>query len=191
MDVKIDPPPPAALLPDRLPVARHLDPAAALAYRTALHEHLLSADGKAAGVLTLLGLMFTVLARFGGTLAAVVPAGTWLGFACAGLLTAFAAAALGAVAQAFRTISPRFPKAPPSLAFFGDIARLTRNEYVARMRALSAEVALEQMLIYNHTSAVIVVSKFRQLGYCFRCFRVGAVCWVLLVAAVAYKELHG
>ena len=46
-------------------MVRHLDPAAALAYRTPVQEHLLSADGKAAGMLTLLGIMFTVLARCG------------------------------------------------------------------------------------------------------------------------------
>ena len=44
--------------------------------------------------------------------------------------------AFAAVVQAFRTILPRFPKVPPSLAFFGDIARLSREEYVRRVEEL-------------------------------------------------------
>src|SRR2546426_3220900 len=97
-----------ALLPDRVPVAQHLDPAAALAFRTPLHEHVLSADGKAAGVITLLGMMFTVLARFAAQLSDLVKPGP-LRYFVSGLILAFAASALLAVIQSFRTISPRFP----------------------------------------------------------------------------------
>ena len=93
--------------------------------------------------------------------------------------------------QSFRTISPRFPKTPPSLAFFGDIARLSRDEYVRRMRELSPETALEQILIYNHTSSLILVSKFRQLALGLRFFRLSASCWVVLVVVVAWRLLHG
>lgn len=62
------------------------------------------------------------------------------------LLAGFAGAALGAVVQAFRTIAPRFPPAPPSLAFFGDIARLAPDEYVGRATSLSAAGALAERL---------------------------------------------
>ena len=182
----------APLLPDRLPVARYLDPAAALAYRTSLHEHLLSVDGKAAGILTLLGLMFTVTARFGTPLQEILQQqSAWPKLACGFLLALFAGSALGTVIQSFRTIAPRFPKAPPSLAFFGDIARLTRDDYVRRMRELSPDTALEQILIYNHTSSLILVSKFKQLALGLRFFRVSAGCWVLLVVVVAWRMLHG
>src|SRR5256885_4087950 len=99
----------AAVFPDRLPVPRHLDPAAALAFRSPLHEHVLSADGKAAGVITMLGLMFTVLAQ----LSELVHPGPLRYFFLA-LVLGFAALSLCAVVQSFRTISPRFPKAPPS-----------------------------------------------------------------------------
>src|SRR5688500_12169902 len=151
------------VLPDRVPTVRYLDPAAALAFRTPLHEHVLSADGKAAGVLTMLGMMFTVLARFGGPLADLVHAAGPLRFAWSALVLSFAGLSLAAVVQAFRTISPRFPKAPPSLAFFGDIARLSREEYVAKVEALSADEALQQMLYYNHTGSQICVRKGVQL----------------------------
>ena len=178
-----------SLLPDLLPMVRHLDPAASLAYRTPLLEHIQSADGKAVGLLTLLGLMFTVLAKFGPTLSALLQSGTPLRFVCGGLVLAFAGAALGTVIQAFRTIAPRFPKSPPSLAFFGDIARLSREEYLARVRALDPDAALVQMLIYNHTNSVIVVSKFRQFVLGLRFFRVAFLSWTVLVSIVAYRVL--
>jgi hypothetical protein len=174
------------LFPDRVPVAQHLDPAAALAFRTPLHEHVLSADGKAAGVITLLGMMFTVLARFAAQLSDLVKPGP-LRYFFLGLILGFAGSALCAVVQSFRTISPRFPKAPPSLAFFGDIARLSRDEYVARMESLTPDEALQQMLSYNHTASRICVDKLRQLRLGLRCFEWAAGCWVLLVAVLVVR----
>jgi hypothetical protein len=177
------------VFPDRLPMVKHLDPAAALAFRTPLQEHVQSADGKAAGILTFLGLMCTVLTRFAGTLGTVLRSGLWTKAACVGLLIVFVGCALGTVVQAFRTIAPKFPKAPPSLAFFGDIARLSREEYLERVMALSADAALAQMLSYNHTAASICAGKQRQLQFGLRLFRVTAFCWVLLAAVLAYEGL--
>src|SRR3954469_16581620 len=159
-------PPPQSLgniLPESLPTPRHLDPAAALAFRTPLHEHVLSADGKAAGVITLLGMMFTVVAKFGSQVSDLVQSAGWARYPVAALVLGFAALSLCAVIQSFRTISPRFPKAPPSLAFFGDIAALTREEYVRRVEALPADEALQHMLSYNHTGSLICLEKLRQL----------------------------
>jgi MFS family permease len=169
-----------------VPVAHHLDPAAALAFRTPLHEHVLSADGKAAGVITLLGMMFTVLARFAAQLSDLVKRGP-LRYFFLGLILGFAGSALCAVLQSFRTMSPRFPKAPPSLAFFGDIARLTREEYVARVEALSPDDALRQMLSYNHTASRICVDKLKQLRLGLRTFQWAAACWILLVVILVVK----
>lgn len=176
----------AALMPDRVPVARHLDPAAALAFRTPLHEHVLSADGKAAGVITLLGMMFTVLARFAAQLSELVKPGPLRYFFLA-MILGFAVSALLAVVQSFRTISPRFPKAPPSLAFFGDIARLSREEYVARVESLSADEAMRQMLSYNHTASRICVDKLKQLRLGLRSFQWAAACWMLLVVVLVTR----
>ena len=177
------------LLPDRVPVARHLDPAAALAFRTPLHEHVLSADGKAAGVITLLGMMFTVLARFAGPLSELIQAPQGLTrFLLSALVLGFAALSLCAVVQSFRTISPRFPKAPPSLAFFGDIAKLSREDYVARVEALGPDEALRQMLNYNHTGSRIAVEKLRQLRWAMRFFEFAAGCWLLLIVVLVVRS---
>jgi hypothetical protein len=146
-------------LPDQVATFRDLDPAAALAFRTPLQEHPPAADTKAAAILTALGIMLTVLARHGARLTEILMGQGLEKFLLVVLLIGFAGLALASIPQAFRTISPRFPAAPPSLAFFGDIARLTREEYVARVGSISHEEALEQILIYNHTLATICVEK--------------------------------
>ena len=179
--------PPGSVLPDRLPMPAQLDPAAALAFRTPLHEHVLSADGKAAGIITMLGLMFTVVARFGAQVGDLVQGPGVMRYAGMGLVLGFAVLSLSAVMQAFRTISPRFPKAPPSLAFFGDIARLSREEYLARVEGLTADEALEQMLTYNHTASLICTEKLRQLRRGMRFFEVAAACWAALVITLVVR----
>lgn len=180
---------PVATLPDRPPVPGRLDPQAALAFRTPLQEHVASADGKAAGCLTLLGLMFTVLARLGNTLGDAMAAGGPTRWLVVTLLAGFAGLALGTVVQAFRTISPRFPKAEPSLAFFGDIARLDRAEYVRRVLALSADEAVRHVLAYNHTTATIVVRKFDQLHLGQKLFKLAVACWLPLVVFLVTRAL--
>jgi hypothetical protein len=179
-----------ALLPDRLPMVRSLDPAAALAFRTPLMEHFLSADGKAAGVLTLLGMMFTVLARLVSAVNELLNAGGVRCYVVVGLIIVFAILGLGTVFQAFRTIAPRFPKAPPSLAFFGDIARLTREQYVNAIETMEPRAAVEQMLIYNHTTALICVEKSTQLSRTLRLFRFVSVVWLVLLIMLSYQVFH-
>ena len=180
-------PPAASVLPDRLPMPAQLDPAAALAFRTPLHEHVLSADGKAAGVITLLGVMFTIVARFGSQVADVVQGPGVLRYAGTALVLGFGVMSLCAVVQSFRTISPRFPKAPPSLAFFGDIARLSREEYLERVEALTPEQALQQMLSYNHTASQICTEKLRQLRRGMRFFEGAAACWAVLIVTLVAR----
>lgn len=183
---RLPPPmPPASFFPDRLPMPAELDPAAALAFRTPAADGVIGADGKAAGILTFLGLMFTVLARLGSTLGDTLGGGhvnPWFKALCLALLGVFALAALGTVIGAFRTIVPRFPKAEPSLAFFGDVAAMTREQYLAAVKALTPDAALAQMLAFNHTASLIVTEKYAQLTLAFRCFRLASICWGMVTA---------
>src|SRR6478609_7785932 len=97
-------------------------PCATLVYLTPIGEFIHSADGKAGTILGVLGLMFTLLARFGTWLDRMFHVGARVEMiATVVLFGAFALASLAAVIQAFRTISPRFPKSGSILAFFGDI----------------------------------------------------------------------
>jgi hypothetical protein len=167
------------------------DAAATLACRTSIGSETLGADGKAACVLTLLGIMFTVLARFGPELGAVLRGGGFARAACGVLLAGFAGYALCAVVQAFRTISPRFRKDKPSLAFFAEVARLDREEYFELVESMTMRDAVGQILLYNHTASKICAEKYRQLRRALRCFEGAAGCWVLLLIILVLKSLHG
>ncbi|HSB61879.1 MAG TPA: Pycsar system effector family protein, partial [Vicinamibacteria bacterium] len=91
--------------------------------------------------------------------------------------------------HAFHTIAPRFPKAPPSLAFYGDIAKLSREEYVEKVKSLSTEEALDQMINYNHTVSAICVEKFRQLRMGMKAFKAAFPLWALLMSLVVMDEV--
>ena len=183
-------PPPPPVDPAAAEMAAH-EAAATLACKTAIGSETAGADGKAASVLTLIGLMFTVLARFGPELGAALRGGGIVRAACSLLLVGFAAAALAAVFQAFRTISPRFRKEKPSLAFFAEVARLDRDAYVARVEAMTMRDAVGQILAYNHAAASICAEKFNQLGRCTRCFEVAAACWAVLAGILVVMSLGG
>ncbi len=115
------------ILPDHPPTFRHLDPAAALAFRTPLQEHPPAADTNASATLTALGIMFPLLARFERTLSNLLAGHNAVAVATFALLIGFAVLSVGVVMQAFRTFSPRSSKTSPSLAFFRDIAGFGRD----------------------------------------------------------------
>jgi hypothetical protein len=182
---------PPSILPEQLPVDRPIDPGSLLGFRTPLQEHPLSADGKSASLLTLLGIMFTILARYATHLGLKQPGRELANWATILLLVVFAALALGVVVQAFRTLSPRFPPAPPSLAFFGDIARLSREQYLQTIESLTPQQALEQILNYNYTVSTIVVIKMQQLRRAFRLFKLAFIAWLLIMAVVVAQASAG
>lgn len=193
-EVAVGPP----LLPDHMPLYRHLDPAAALAFRTPLQEHAPAADTKAAAILTALGIMLPLLARYGQQLSTLLwgipgvrPSVWWaLGMTVSWiLLLGFVALSIAALIQAFHTFSPRLPDVPPSLAFFGDIAKLSREEYLEAVCSLSHDDALKNMLSYNHNLSNICVDKFAHLGRAIALFRGAFACWLVLIFLIGFREL--
>jgi hypothetical protein len=106
------------------------------------------------------------------------------------LLIAFAVLSAAVVVQAFRTFSPRFPRATPTLAFFRDIAALTREDYIATVCALSHDEALAQICAYNHNLSRICVDKFRQLHVAIHCFQGAFAVWLILMALLI-SHAHG
>lgn len=169
------------ILPDHPPTFRHLDPAAALAFRTPLQEHPPAADTKASATLTALGILFPLLAKFERTLSNLLAGHNAVAVATFALLIGFAVLSVGVVMQAFRTFSPRFPKASPSLAFFRDIAGFGREEYMAKVQSLTHEEALYNMSLYNYNLSIVCVEKFRLLHRAIRLFQGAFACWLVLV----------
>lgn len=187
--------PQEAVTPQLDPAAETLDAATSLASRTPVGSEISGADGKAAIVLSLLGIMFTVLARFGSELGVILRNGlTGTGIVrvmCIVLLIGFAGFALAAVLQAFRTILPRFRKDKPSMAFFAEIAAMDREEYFTKVETMTPRQALDEILRYNHTASTICADKFRELARALRCFEAASACWLGLVLILVFKSLHG
>ena len=171
------------------------DAAATLACRTSIGSETMGADGKAAIVLSLLGIMFTVLARFGPELGFILQHGITktgiIRIVCVGMLLGFSSFSLCAVVQAFRTIVPRFHRDRPSLAFFAKIASMEREEYFAKVESMTMEDALGQILLYNHTAATICAQKYKQLDRTLKLFEAAAGCWLVLVLILVFQSLHG
>jgi hypothetical protein len=184
-----------AIEPVTAPEQTPADAAATLACRTSIGSETMAADGKAAIVLSLLGIMFTVLARFGSELGFILQHGiTKTGIVrvlCAIMLLGFSSFSLCAVVQAFRTIVPRFRRDKPSLAFFAEIASMEREEYFAKVESMTMQDALGQILLYNHTAATICAEKYKQLARTLRLFEAAAACWLVLVLVLVFKSLHG
>ena len=162
-----------------------------LAFRTPLQEHPVSIDGKAAGVLTMVGVMFTVVARSADPIGKLLEHGSSLRFLVAAFLAAMSGSALWAIVQAFRTISPRFMKTEHSLAFWGDVAQLPREEYIRRVTALTTGEALKEILTYNHALSSIIVRKHAKLRPCLKWFKISLFLWLALMIFVARKALLG
>jgi hypothetical protein len=174
--------------------ARAHEAAATLACRASIGGETMGADGKAAIVLSLLGIMFTVLARFGPELGFILRHGlTKTGVVrvtCAVMLLGFAGFAMCAVVQAFRTIIPRFRKDKPSLAFFAEIAGLEREAYFAKVESMTMQQAVAEIMRYNHTAATICAEKYKHLGRSLRCFEAASACWLVLILVLVFKSLY-
>ena len=177
--------------PDSTAPAKDLDAAFGLAHYTPLQEYRSAADTKAGALLTACGLFFTLLVRFSSHVTALMTPGNVAGAVAGLFLAGFVVCSLATVVYAFHTISPRFPDAPPSLAFFVDIAALSREEYIARVEAMDQECALGELLSYNHTLSNIIAEKFRQLNRAIRCFRAAGIFWLGLIALAGAHLLLG
>ena len=172
-------------LPDVPPTFRHLDPAAILAFRTPLQEHPPAADTKAAGILSAFGIMFALLSNYErGVVARELETPGGYRVVLLIFLIGFAALSCGAIVQAIRTIFPRFPAAKPSLAYFGDIAKLTREQYVDKVMSLTHEEALEAILVYNHNVSSICIEKFGHLRRGVNLLRIAFGWWLALILVI-------
>jgi len=181
---------PGGAVPNQPALYSTVDSAAALAFRTPLREYVPAADTKATAMLTGLGLMFTLLARYDKPIGRLLEQADWEMWLFVSTIVLFSVLAILAILRCFQTIFPRFPKAPPSLAFFADIARLTRDEYVESVSRLNHEQAVDQMLQYNHTLANICVVKYSVLARAVYDFKMSLALWVALMVLLSTHYLY-
>jgi hypothetical protein len=135
--------------------------------------------------------MFTVIARSSDPIGKLLDRSSSLRFLILALLLAMAGSALWSIMCAFRTISPRFVKTEHSLAFWGDVAALPREEYIRRVSSLTTEEAMKEILTYNHALSSIIVRKHARLRPCLKWFKVSLILWLILMVFVARKAMLG
>lgn len=128
-----------------------------------LTDYIKFGDAKAGALLTLIGLLGTVI---GVTADNVLPRAAneprWL----AAILIAGACLVLGTVLTAWfslNALSPSTPKANWSLNSFPDIALLASSAYVSKLRELDARTILEGYANHNVALAQIAAKKFRAI----------------------------
>ena len=160
-----------------------------LALYTPVREYPPLGDRKAVAVLGTNGLMLTVALFFSGAINAVVEGDDRFGlgrYVTVIALVPFGCGMLWGTWAAFRALTLPMPTMPETLALFGDIARLDREEYRRRVMDVGYRDALRAMLHYNYSLAALSASKFRLLNRAILCSKIMFPLWmaVLLVLTV-------
>jgi hypothetical protein len=158
---------------------------AGIAYFAPLYEHAVLADRKAGFFISASGLMLTVLGFFMGRIVHLLSMSTWLAWAFGILLAVVVVLVVVAAITAYVSFSRLLPPIPPSLAVFRDIARRTREQYVADVSALSHRQAFVDMLTYNHVVATWGLGKFRTVQRALALLRVAIPLWMLVLLILA------
>jgi Family of unknown function (DUF5706) len=166
-------------------VATLLGPAR-LAYFTPVREYPPLGDRKAAVLLGANGLMVSVLLFFSRPIGRIVEGPRpWEARLVVTVLTPLVVLLLLGAWYAFRALTRPIPAMPPSLAYFPDIAALTREEYRRRILALDHRRAVRDMLHYNYSLAVLSVRRFRLVERSLFCSRATFELWILLLLMIA------
>lgn len=159
---------------------------ARLAYFTPVREYPPMGDRKAAMLLGANGLMVSVLLLFSGPIGGIVQGPyPWEARLVVVVLAPLAVLLVLGGWFAFRALTRPIPPMPPSLAYFPDIAALTREEYRRRVLALDHRRALRDMLHYNYSLAVLSVQRFRLVERSFFCSRATFELWIVLLLMIA------
>lgn len=157
-----------------------------LALCTPIREYPPLGDRKAVSILSINGLMLTVVVFFSGELSDHLHTDTLLSAAeSVAAVVGFAVSAFAACLYAFRALVLPMPPMPDGLAFYKHIAARDFAAYRAEVYAADDRTILSQMLHYNYTLAVLSREKFRLLGQSIRFSRLAFILFgVVLVSFV-------
>lgn len=152
---------------------------------TPVREYPPLADRKAVAVLATNGLMLSVLLFFSEAIHGVVVGGEdrfGIGrYVVILAVVPFAIALLIGSWAAFRALTMPMPAMPTSMAFFGDIVRLDREEYRSRVKGISYREALTDILHYNYSLAILSLAKFRRINRAIICSKTMVPLWVSIL----------
>lgn len=158
---------------------------AGLVLYTQVRTYPTVADQKAVALLAAAGLMVSVLIFLSEPLGTVMSGpGVSRALLAMAALPPLVALLVTAVWHATRCLFLAAPAMPPTLAFYADIARGEREEYLAAMRSLGYGRALRELLTFHHAVALLCVTKFRSVERGITCLRLAFFLWLLLLLHV-------
>lgn len=158
-----------------------------LALFTPVREYPPLADRKASALLAAFGLMSTVLLFFTDRFRTILTERGYLG----DLLVFIPLAPLVVLITvgswfAIRALMRPAPPMPESMANYPHIVGLGREAYRDRVRGMSYDEVLRDMLHYNYSVASLSAVKFRALDRSLRCLRLSFALWAVLMALATF-----
>jgi hypothetical protein len=170
-------------------VVRLLGPAR-LAYFTPVREYPPLGDRKALTLLTLVGLMITVMSLFAGEVHAVLQGDRvikWMAVVVG--LSWFALLILGAY-YAFLALTRPIPPMGPCVAYYQDIAAMSLSTYREILEGLSHRGAMRAILTYNYSIAALSEEKFRLIRKSILCLCLALPLWMLLMLVISLRAVN-
>ena len=178
-----------AAVEDDLEVERLLGPAR-LAYFTPVREYPPLSDRKSVTLLTLNGLMITVMCLFAEEILDVLqgnPVVKWLTVVAG--LTWFSLLMIGAC-YAFLALTRPIPPMGDCVAFYKNIAATSLGSYRQNLERLSHRSAMRDILNYNYSIAVLSEEKFRLIRKSVLCLCLALPLWMLLVLMISLRAVR-
>lgn len=164
--------------------AEFLGPAR-LAFFTPVREYPPLADRKAASLLTANGLLGTVAFFFDGPIGGIVDGdNVMIAWGASITLLVLRLSLLAGAWLALEALALPIPPMPDSLAFYPHIARLTPDEYRARVLAVDYAGGIRDMLHYNYSLADQANRRFRIVGRSIHCLEIAFATWAIMMAMV-------
>ena len=170
-------------------VERLLGPAR-LAYFTPVREYPPLGDRKSLTMLTLNGLMMTVMYLFAGEFHAVLHGNVvvkWLaivvGFWWVSLLI------MGGC-YAFLALMRPIPPMGDCAAFYVNIAAMPLASYRQTLEGFSHRGAMRDKLNYNHSIAILGEQKFRLIQKSAACLCLALPLWMLLMLIISLRAIN-
>jgi len=162
---------------------------ARLAYFTPVREYPPLGDRKSLSLLTLDGLMLTVMYLFTEEIHAVLqgsPVVKWpavvVGLSWLSLLI------LGAC-YAFLALTRPIPPMGDCAAFYQNIAAASLGSYWHSLEGLSHRRALREILTYNYSIAVLSEEKFRLIRKSVLCQCLALPLWMLFMMIISLRDI--
>lgn len=79
-------------------------------------------------------------------------------------------------------------KIHPSMLFFGDIARITADDYIANVKAANEDELIEDALCQIWRNSEILAMKFKRANRAYYATCIAIIFWIIFLSSVTFKS---